>query len=180
MNPHLEMVPTELEGLIVIRRRRAHDPRGYFERLFCSAELIRWTHGKPIAQVNHTLTVNPGAIRGLHYQQPPHAEIKFVQCLRGKVFDVAVDLRPDSPTFLHWHHEILCSNEPTALLIPEGFAHGFQTLSGHCEMLYFHTAAHHPESEAGLHPLDPELSIPWPLTVNGLSQRDASHAWLQR
>jgi len=173
MTPRFEMFPTPLDGLVVLLRRRMDDSRGYFERLFCGNELSRHTGGKPIAQVNHTLTVHSGTVRGLHYQLAPHAEIKFVQCLHGKVFDVVVDLRPESPTYLHWHHEILCGDDAKTLVIPEGCAHGFQTLETNCEMLYFHTAAHHPEAESGMHPLASGLGIAWPMRVCDLSARDA-------
>jgi dTDP-4-dehydrorhamnose 3,5-epimerase len=111
----------------------------------------------------------------MHFQHPPHAEIKLITCLRGEVFDVAVDLLHNSPTFLHWHAERLSAKSHRTLLIPEGFAHGFQTLSNNCEMLYFHTAAYHPASEGGLNPIDPRLAVHWPMEVGGLSQRDSSH-----
>ena len=133
----------------------------------CSSDL------KGIVQINHTLTVMRGTVRGLHFQYPPHAEIKIVSCLRGEVFDVAVDLRQGSPTFLQWHGEILSASNHRTLLIPEGFAHGFQTLSDDCELLYFHTAAYQPSAEGGLNAQDPKLNIFWPETVVELSSRDA-------
>ena len=104
------------------------------------------------------MTASRGTVRGMHFQHPPHAETKFVSCLRGEVFDVAVDLRNGSPTFLHWHAEILSADNHRTLVIPEGFAHGFQTLSDDCEMLYFHTAAYNPEAEGGL---NVHGSTPW-------------------
>jgi dTDP-4-dehydrorhamnose 3,5-epimerase len=115
----------------------------------------------------------------MHFQREPNAEMKFVTCLRGEVFDVAVDLRPGSPTYLRWHGEILSGSNHKTLVIPEGFAHGFQTLTEDCEMLYLHTASHHSGSEGGLHPLDPALSIPWPLPVAEMSARDSSHPFLK-
>jgi dTDP-4-dehydrorhamnose 3,5-epimerase len=101
--------------------------------------------------------------------------VKFVTCLRGEVLDVAVDLREGSPTFLKWHSEILSGNNNKTLAIPEGFAHGFQTLTDECEMLYFHTESHHPEAEGALNVADPRLAIDWLLPVCGLSDRDAAH-----
>ena len=95
-----------------------------------------------------------------------------MSCLRGRVFDVAVDLRGSSPTFLEWHSEILSADNHRTLFIPEGFAHGFQTLEDDCEMLYFHTAPYMREAEGGLHALDPRLAIDWPLPPCGLSPRD--------
>ena len=126
-------------------------------------------------QVNHTLTAKRGTVRGLHFQCPPYAETKLVNCLRGEVFDVAVDLRQGSPTFLQWHAEILTANNHKTLLIPEGFAHGFQTLTEDCELLYFHTAAYQPSAEGGLNAQDPRLDIDWPTTVTELSARDAAY-----
>ena len=101
--------------------------------------------------------------------------MKLVSCIRGKVWDVAVDLRADSATFLHWHAEELSAENNRALLIPEGFAHGFQALTDDVELLYCHSAAYHAEAEAGLNPRDPELAINWPLEITELSNRDAQH-----
>ena len=173
MCQRFDLLETALAGLFVIQRKPLADSRGYLERLYCTAEFHELTGGRPIVQINHTLTVRCGAVRGMHYQRPPHAELKFVSCLRGSVFDVAVDLRRDSPTFLHWHAEILSADNHKTLAIPEGFAHGFQTLTGDCEMLYFHTTPFHPEAEGGLNALDPRLAIAWPEAVTELSPRDA-------
>jgi dTDP-4-dehydrorhamnose 3,5-epimerase len=144
--------------------------------MFCAEELhtIGWT--RSIAQINRTLTSARGTLRGMHFQQPPHAEMKLVSCLRGEVLDVAVDVRTDSPTFLQWHAEVLSADNHTSLLIPEGFAHGFQTLSDEVEMLYLHSTFYAPGSEAGLNPQDPRLGIVWPLSVAAISDRDAGHA----
>jgi dTDP-4-dehydrorhamnose 3,5-epimerase len=111
----------------------------------------------------------------MHWQRPPHAEAKLVSCLRGQVWDVAVDVRPGSPTFLRWHAERLSADNGQALLIPPGFAHGFQALSDDVELLYCHSAAHAPQTEAGLHPQDERLGIAWPLPITKLSARDAGH-----
>ena len=127
---------------------------------------------KPIAQINHTLTRKIGAVRGLHFQQPPHAEIKLVSCLRGEIFDVAVDIRKGSPTFLQWYGEIISAANRKSMLIPEGYAHGFQTLTDDCELIYLHTAAFHPEAEGALNVADPRLNITWPLQIDDLSERD--------
>jgi dTDP-4-dehydrorhamnose 3,5-epimerase len=178
MNARFDIVETPIADLRVVQRRPIGDSRGYLERLFCAEELHTLAAGKPIMQINHTLTANRGTVRGLHFQRPPSAEIKFVSCLRGEVFDVAVDLRDNSPTFLHWHAEVLSAENHRTLVLPEGFAHGFQALSSDCELLYFHTAAYAPDAEAGLHPKDPRLAIKWPLPVTGLSPRDAGHPLL--
>ena len=114
----------------------------------------------------------------MHFQFPPHAEMKLVTCLRGEVFDVAVDLRQNSPTCLKWHAARLSADNHKTLVIPEGFAHGFQTLTDECEMLYFHTAAYQPDAEGGLNALDPAFSIDWPLPITERSARDQAHASL--
>ena len=164
-----------LAGLKLVERQRMGDSRGFLARLFCADELAAagWRH--PVAQINHTYTARCGTVRGMHYQQPPHAEMKLVTCIRGEVWDVAIDLRADSPTFLHWHAEILSADNNRALLIPEGFAHGFQTLSDDVELLYCHTAAHSPDAEAAFNAKDPRLAIVWPLEMTELSHKDAMH-----
>jgi dTDP-4-dehydrorhamnose 3,5-epimerase len=171
-----DVTPTPLDGLMLVTRRRREDARGFFSRLFCAQEMaeLGWHH--PVAQVNHSLTRQPGAVRGLHFQHPPHAEDKFVSCLRGAVFDVAVDLRDGSPTFLCWHGETLSAENGRSLLIPQGFAHGFQALEPDCELIYLHSRPYAPEAEGGLHVSDPRLAIAWPCPVTDLSERDASHA----
>ncbi len=165
-------------GLKRVTRRRLGDARGFLSRLFCVEELAVAGWKKPIVQINHTYTAKRGMVRGMHYQNPPHAEMKLVTCIRGEVFDVAVDLRTGSPTFLQWHAETLSAENGCALLIPEGFAHGFQTLSDDCEMLYLHTAAYALDAEAGLRVDDPRLGIAWPLPIAELSARDREHPLL--
>jgi dTDP-4-dehydrorhamnose 3,5-epimerase len=163
-----EILETPLAGLKLIARTPVGDSRGFLDRLFCAHDLQGLIPGKSIVQVNHTLTVKRGAVRGLHAQRPPHAESKFVACVRGEVFDAAVDIRSGSPTFLRWHAEILSAANHRTLLIPEGFAHGFQALTDDCELLYLHTAAHRPGAGAVLTP-----GISW-LEASRL-RRDAGH-----
>jgi dTDP-4-dehydrorhamnose 3,5-epimerase len=162
-----------LSGLKLVERRRLGDERGFLARLFCAEELAAAGWSRPLAQINHTMTARRGTVRGLHFQHPPHAEMKLVSCIRGEVWDVAVDLRPRSPTFLRWHAERLSADNNRALLIPEGFAHGFQALSDGVELVYCHSAAHAPEAEGGLDALDPRLAISWPLAIGERSARDA-------
>lgn len=164
-----------LTGLKRVQRQRLGDSRGFLSRLFCAEELGSAGWDKPVAQINHTYTARKGTVRGMHFQRPPHTERKLVSCLRGEVWDVAVDLRPDSPTFLHWHAEHLSAENGCALLIPEGFAHGFQALTDDVELLYCHSAAYAAQSEDGLTPADPRLGIRWPLAITELSARDAGH-----
>ncbi len=167
-----------LAGLKLIERQRLCDSRGFLSRLFCAEELATAGWREPIAQINHTFTAQLGAVRGMHYQTPPHAEMKLVSCIQGEVWDVAVDLRADSPTFLCWHAELLSAINDRALLIPEGFAHGFQTLTHNVTLLYCHTAANSPAAERALNAQDPRLSITWPLAITEISPRDARHPLL--
>ncbi|WP_295434379.1 dTDP-4-dehydrorhamnose 3,5-epimerase family protein [uncultured Thiodictyon sp.] len=169
---------TPLQGLMLIQRHPIGDQRGYLERLFCSDELAALLAGRAVAQINHTLTAKQGTVRGLHFQHPPHAETKLVTCLKGEVFDVAVDLRRGSPTFLHWHGERLSADNHRTLVVPEGFAHGFQALTDDCELLYLHTTAYRADAEAALNALDPRLTIDWPLPIIERSARDQAHPWL--
>jgi dTDP-4-dehydrorhamnose 3,5-epimerase len=173
-----ELLATPLAGLTVVQRQRAGDARGFLSRLYCAEEFAAAGVRAPIAQINQTLTRRRGTVRGLHYQRPPHAETKVVTCLHGEIFDVAVDVRRTSPTFLRWHAEILSPDNQRSLLIPEGFAHGFQALSDDCELLYLHTAAYAPGAEAALHVSDPRLGIRWPLPIAELSDRDRLHPLL--
>lgn len=169
---------TPLSGLKLVQRQRIGDERGFLARMFCRDELAAVGWHKGIAQVNHTLTSKQGTVRGMHFQYAPHAEMKLVSCLRGAVWDVAVDLRAGSPTFLHWHAVELSADNRCALLIPEGFAHGFQALSDSCELLYLHSEPYVPGLESGVCPTDQMLKINWPLHITALSQRDAQHALL--
>jgi len=171
----LDIIDTPLPGLKIVQRHPRGDTRGFLARLFDGADLraCGWTGG--MEQVNHTYTAQAGTVRGMHYQLPPHAEIKLVSCIRGAVWDVAVDVRQGSPTFLQWHAERLSADNGRALLIPEGFAHGFQTLTDDVDMLYCHSAPYAPQSEAGLHFQDARLGIAWPLPFTQVSERDQQH-----
>lgn len=160
---------TPIGGLLLIEREPLADERGFLERLFCVTEL---DFSKPIRQINRTLTKRRGSVRGMHFQHPPHAETKIVTCTRGRVFDVAVDLRKGSPTFLKWHAVELAGDGNRSLLIPEGFAHGLQTLEDDSEMLYLHTADYHAAAEGGINPADPRLGIAWPRPITEMSAKD--------
>ena len=164
---------SKLAGLQIITRQPIVDARGWFERAYCFdtfAELGIDKTLKTINQINRSFTVQKGSVRGMHFQNAPFAETKFVSCLRGEVFDVAVDLRAKSPTFLQWHGEILSADNQRSLLIPEGFAHGFQTLSVDCEMLYLHTQKFDSASSSGVNPLDLRLAINWPLPITEMTE----------
>lgn len=168
-------LPTPLAGLLVVERTRIEDSRGFLSRLYSVESFESVGIRKSIAQINHTLTRRAGAVRGMHFQRPPHAETKLVSCFRGEVFDVAVDLRRHSPTFLGWHAEVISADNQRSLLIPEGFAHGFQTLTADCELLYLHTASYEPHAEGAVSAIDPRLGIAWPLDITEMSDRDRSH-----
>ena len=178
MNGWFDVNESSLEGLVILQRRPRADERGWFERMYGADDLGEVIGPRSIVAVNRTLTRARATVRGMHYQVPPSAEAKVVSCLRGAIFDVAVDLRRDSPTFLRWHGEMLTAENSRSLFIPEGFAHGFQAVADDCEVLYFHTAPYDPGAERGVHPLDPRVAIAWPLPVEHLSQRDASHVAL--
>lgn len=171
---------TAITGLKIVGRQPLGDNRGFLVRLFCAEELATAGWRKSIAQINHTCTAKAGTVRGMHYQKPPHSEMKLVTCLRGKILDVAVDLRAASATYLRWHAQELAAENNLALLIPEGFAHGFQALTDDVELLYCHSSAYRPEAEAGLNPQDQKLAIPWPLAITELSTRDAGHPLLDQ
>lgn len=179
MSARLDVRTTPLAGLCVIHRHPVGDHRGFLERLFCSDDLTSLVGDRHIKQINLTHTVRRGTTRGMHFQHPPYAEMKFVTCLRGRIFDVAVDLRRNSPTFLGWYGEVLTDDSHSTLVIPEGFAHGFQTLTDDCELLYLHTAAYAATAEGGIHPNDPKLAIAWPEPTTELSARDAGHPLLR-
>ena len=169
---------TPIADLKIVEHQQLGDSRGFLARLFCADELAAAGWHKPIIQINQTLTQKQGTVRGLHYQNAPYAEMKLVTCLRGAIWDVAVDLRAGSSTFLQWHAEELSAANHRALLIPEVFAHGFQTLCDDCELIYLHSRAYTPSAEAGLNPKDPMISISWPLFITELSTRDAQHPML--
>ncbi len=163
---------TPIEGLSWVERSRRGDTRGFFSRFFDEAAFADAGWPGPVVQMNHTLTGEPGIIRGMHFQHVPHAEWKYVSCLAGAVFDVAVDLRAGSASYGQWFGTTLSAENSHSLLIPAGFAHGFQTLVPGCELIYLHSAAYAPNAESGVDALDPTLSIDWPLPVSARSPRD--------
>jgi dTDP-4-dehydrorhamnose 3,5-epimerase len=166
---------TPIEDLKIVERMLIDDERGFLSRLFCSEELQAHGWAGEVKQINHTLTRHAGLVRGMHYQIPPKAEAKLVSCIRGAVWDVALDLRKNSPTFLKWHAQEISAANKRAMLIPPGFAHGFQSLTTDCELIYLHSEAYDANLERGLMPLDPILKISWPLQISSMSQRDSNH-----
>lgn len=172
----MNILQTVLPGVVVIESPTIADDRGAFARLYCERELADVIGKRRVVQINHSRTANVGAVRGMHFQKPPHEEMKLVRCLKGRVWDVAVDLRAGSPTFLQWHAEELTPGNARMMVIPESCAHGFQVLEAGSELLYLHTAFYAPESESGVSCTDPRLGIAWPLPVVDLSKRDDNHA----
>ena len=168
----MKLTPTTLPGVMVAKTTYFTDHRGAFARLYCERELASVIGKRHIVQINYSRTTAVGAVRGLHFQCPPHAEMKLVRCIRGRVWDVAVDLRARSPTLFRWHAEEITPENAHMVVIPEGCAHGFQALEPDSELLYLHTAAYAPESEGGISHNDPRLAITWPLSVTDISKRD--------
>jgi len=161
-----------LKDSFVIEFPHFKDKRGMFARIFCKKEFEKNGLENDFVQINHSLTKMKGSIRGMHFQFPPHAETKVVKCIKGSVFDVIIDLRKDSPTFLKWYGEILSAENMKAIYIPEGFAHGFQTLEDSCELIYLHSEFYIPEGEGAVRYNDPKINIKWPITVTEISEKD--------
>ncbi len=172
------VIDLSLEGLKLVKRTHIGDNRGFLSRIFCSAELAEAGWRKPIAQINHTYTAKRGAIRGMHFQVQPFAEMKLVSCIHGEVWDVAVDLRAGSDTFLQWHAELLSKQNGHALLVPEGFAHGFQAITDDVQLLYCHSAPYQSDAEYGLNPQDPAIDIEWPIEISDISDKDRQQLML--
>jgi dTDP-4-dehydrorhamnose 3,5-epimerase len=171
-NDNFKVGDTNLNGLKILSGKKNEDSRGYLSRIFCKDELCAIGWSKSIAQVNHTLTTSAGTVRGMHYQIRPFTDDKLITCIRGSIWDVALDLRANSPTFLQWYGLELSAKNKKSLYIPEGFAHGFQSLEDYCELIYCHSEGYTPEYESGINPLDPMIDISWPREVALLSERD--------
>jgi len=163
---------TSLPGVWLSERKYFEDDRGAFGRLFCKEEFQKIGLEKPIVQVNHSITKMKGTVRGMHMQLPPYAETKIVSCLKGAVFDVVVDMRHGAKTFLSWHGEKLSEKNRKSLIVPEGFAHGFQALTNNCEIIYFVTELYTPNAEQGINVQDKRIGIKWPLEITCLSEKD--------
>ena len=167
------LTDTPLEGLKLIKRNKIEDNRGYLSRFFCIDDLNSSKDRFNISQINYTSTFKKGTVRGMHFQIGSFAEKKIVNCLQGEIYDVAVDLRPDSKTFLHWYSQVLSKENLYSLYIPKGFAHGFQALTDNVDLLYFHSAPYSKEYERGINVHDPKINIKWPLEITSISNRDS-------
>jgi dTDP-4-dehydrorhamnose 3,5-epimerase len=176
----MKIHPTPLACLAVVETPPVSDERGRFVRVFCEQEYTALRPCLHWPQINLSRTTGKGTVRGMHFQYPPAAEAKLIRCLRGRVFDVAVDVRAGSPTFLRWHGVELDQERPQQIFIPEGFAHGFQALTDDVELLYLHTASWSREHEGRLRYDDPALTIDWPLPVTQVSDKDRAAPLLDR
>lgn len=168
----------DLEGPALVHSAPIEDARGFFARLFCADALAPWLAGKRIVNANLSRTDTAGMVRGLHYQTPPMTETKCVRCLQGAIYDVIVDVRAGSATFLQWRGVELRADAMNMLIVPDGFAHGFQALEDGATVLYLTTRAYAPDHEAGLNAIDPALGIDWPLPVGVRSDKDRACAFL--
>lgn len=163
---------TPLDGLMMIETTPVRDERGQFVRVFCETACAELGPNLHWMQINISSTAHKSTVRGMHFQYPPAAEAKLIRCIQGRVFDIAVDLRAGSPTFLHWHGIELSEDGPMQFFIPEGFAHGFQALTDDAKLLYLHTTAWSRQHEGTLRHDDPALSIAWPLPAMRVSEKD--------
>ena len=167
--------PTELADVRLIELDPAGDERGFFARTFCTREFAAQGLETGFVQHSTSHTVRAGSVRGMHFQRPPHAEVKIVRCIKGAIHDVLIDLRPHSRTYLRWQAYLLTAENRHQLYVPAGFAHGFQTLAPDCEVAYLISAFYAPEAAAGIRHDDPAFAIAWPLPVSDISAKD--RAW---
>lgn len=170
----MKVTPLPLSGAYLIDLEPRGDARGFFARMFCVDEFAEYDLETRWVQCNTSYTSFAGTIRGMHFQRPPKAEVKLVRCLRGEIWDVIVDLRHGSPTYGQWHGERLDDHNRSMMYVPQGFAHGFQTLTDNVELLYFHSASYSKAHEGGLRWDDATVSIAWPLERTNQSDRDAA------
>jgi dTDP-4-dehydrorhamnose 3,5-epimerase len=166
---------TKLEGVYEIQLEPIADDRGFFARAWCQEEFETHNLNPKVVQCNVSFNAPKGTLRGMHYQAEPHAEAKLVRCTRGSIYDVAVDLRSDSPTFKNWVAVTLTAEKRNMFFVPEGCAHGFLTLEDNAEVFYQMSEFYHPESAAGFRWDDPAFRISWPRSVEVISERDRTY-----
>ena len=174
----LNISKTNLEGVYTYAATPFIDERGSFSRLFCAKELAEILGDRQIVNINQSTNTHKGTVRGLHYQNPPFAEMKIVRCTQGKIFDVAVDIKKDSPTFLQWIGVELSPENGVAIIIPEGFAHGFQALEANSTVSYCVTQYYNTTADSVINPQDPSIAIDWPLKPDHMSKKDAGCAFI--
>ena len=174
----MTFLETPLKGAYIIELEPFTDDRGWFARTFCKEEFLAIGHDQEFVQFNHSATRKKGSVRGMHYQLPPFTEIKLIRCIRGRVYDVIIDIRRHSPTFLQFFPVELSEENLRSVYIPQGFAHGFQTLEDNTHLIYHHTAFYTPGFEGGIRYNDPALGITWPLPVSVITEKDMNHSLL--
>jgi dTDP-4-dehydrorhamnose 3,5-epimerase len=172
--PAMTFTETKLKGAFLIELKRNEDIRGFFARSFCAREFAACGLKPVVAQCNVSFSHNKGTLRGMHYQSPPATEVKLVRCTRGALWDVIIDLRPASPTYLSHISVELSAQNRLAVYVPELFAHGFQTMSNETEVFYQMSEFYAPGCARGLRYNDPALGVEWPLPVSVISAQDAS------
>lgn len=168
----MKIISTKFKDLFIIELEPYKDNRGEFFRLFCKKELKSILLDNDIKQINYSKSRNKGTVRGLHYQVYPHEEIKIFTCIKGRLFDVVVDIRKDSATYLEYHGIELSPEKNNMIYVPAGFAHGFQTLEDDTQALYMTTEFYVPEYEKIINYKDPKIGIKWPLLVSEISEKD--------
>ena len=168
----MHFIPSPLAGAYLIKPTQTADNRGWFSRIYCREEYAEIEPDLNWVQFNNSFTYKTGTIRGLHFQYEPFSEIKLVRCISGEIFDVIVDVRENSPTFLKWFSGVLSSQNRTMMYVPRGFAHGFQTLTDNCEIFYAHSYSYKAGHEGAIKYNDPAIAVEWPLPVSEISDRD--------
>lgn len=171
----MKFISTGFKELYVIEPLSQRDERGSFTRLYCEKEFSEINFLKKFVQVNSSFNVKKGTLRGLHYQLPPFEETKLIKCVSGKVFDVVVDIREKSATYLKWFGVELSKQNMKMILIPDGFAHGFLTLEDNTELIYCHTEFYNPSAERGICYNDEVLNIQWPSDIIKVSEKDRKY-----
>ncbi len=171
----MNFIPTPLAGAYLIDIKKLEDERGFFARSFCAGEFREFDLSTHVVQANLSFNKTRGTLRGMHMQLAPHEESKLVRCTRGAIFDVIVDLRPQSETYKQWFGAELTADSYRMLFVPEGFAHGFITLEDNTDVCYQVTAAYTPASERGYRWDDPAFNIQWPIQPLLISAKDALH-----
>jgi dTDP-4-dehydrorhamnose 3,5-epimerase len=175
----MEFIRTSLTDAVVIELRKLADDRGFFARSFCAEEFGRAGLATSFPQSNHSHNLKAGTLRGMHFQRPPHGEVKVVRCVKGAIHDVIIDLRPESPTYRRWEGFDLTEENGRMLYVPAGFAHGFQTLRDDTDVTYQVSHPYTPGAEGGVRFDDPAFGIAWPLPVGTISEKDAAWPWLE-
>ena len=169
----MRIIPTAIEGAFIIESDQVGDERGFFSRFYCSDEMAAAGLSSTFVQINNSVAKDPGTLRGIHYQRDPHAETKFLRCLKGAVFDVMIDLRPKSSSYLQWFGVELNDSNRRTIYVPRGCAHGIVTMEADTEILYLVDAKYAPQAEGGIRYNDPFFNIEWPRTPSIVSPKDA-------